>query len=505
MTMTKKTKLLTALLGFFVLGPVALATEYINSNIAFQGLLKNATTGLAITDGTYAMRFIIKKTGTGAATLWTKSFTGGSSISVSGGVFSVILSGADDSATQLTPALLAQTASDNTLTVDVLVDINASGTFTGADDTYAAIPFTAVPMAMIADRAYNTTGLQGRDVSSAAPAANQVLTWNNGLSRWEPAAVAIGNVTGGAASGANSDITSLTGLSTPLSVAQGGSGFASYTAGDLTFASGATAISKLAIGASGTILNSSGTAPQWSSASTLGLAASGSNSDITELTGLTTDLTVAQGGTGASTFTSNNLLMGNGAAAISAVSTAAMYGGTLAGGTTAYTLATTPTFTPSVGSRISFKVNATNTGAVTLNVNATSAVTVVKHAGGALAANEFPINKMLSAVYDGTNWVLDPYTISALATNVTFGAGVIGQAVDASAQPAAITGAAIGDPVHCAATTAPTTLYGAAAATNMAVFCFVSAANTITVRRVNGTTAGGNPGVLTWNIHVLKL
>ena len=44
-------------------------------------------------------------------------------------------------------------------------------------------------------------------------------------------------------------------------------------------------------------------------------AKSGANSDITSLTGLTTPLTVAQGGTGASTLTSNNVLLGNGTSA----------------------------------------------------------------------------------------------------------------------------------------------------------------------------------------------
>ena len=50
----------------------------------------------------------------------------------------------------------------------------------------------------------------------------------------------------------------------------------------------------------------------------LGAAASGANSDITSLTGLTTDLTVAQGGTGAGTFTANGILFGNGTSAIGA-------------------------------------------------------------------------------------------------------------------------------------------------------------------------------------------
>jgi hypothetical protein len=71
---------------------------------------------------------------------------------------------------------------------------------------------------------------------------------------------------GAAVSGANSDITSLTGLTTALNLVQGGTGATTAAAGRTN----------------------------------LGAAASGANSDITSLTGLTTALSVAQGGTGAS-------------------------------------------------------------------------------------------------------------------------------------------------------------------------------------------------------------
>jgi hypothetical protein len=63
-----------------------------------------------------------------------------------------------------------------------------------------------------------------------------------------------------------------------------------------------------------------------------GLAASGSNSDITELTGLTTDLTVAQGGTGVGTFTANGILIGDGTNSVDV--TAALTNGDLLIGST---------------------------------------------------------------------------------------------------------------------------------------------------------------------------
>lgn len=78
-----------------------------------------------------------------------------------------------------------------------------------------------------------------------------------------------------AASGVNSDITSLAGLTTALTVGQGGTG------------STTTAAARLNLGA----------------------AASGSNNDITSLGGLTTPLSVAQGGSGTSTiFTAGSIL-----------------------------------------------------------------------------------------------------------------------------------------------------------------------------------------------------
>lgn len=53
---------------------------------------------------------------------------------------------------------------------------------------------------------------------------------------------------------------------------------------------------------------------------TLGAAASGANSDITSLSALSTPLSVAQGGTGAATFTDAGVLIGNGTGAVQVTS-----------------------------------------------------------------------------------------------------------------------------------------------------------------------------------------
>jgi hypothetical protein len=79
---------------------------------------------------------------------------------------------------------------------------------------------------------------------------------------------------GAAASGANGDITSLAGLTTPLSAPQGGTSFGSYTKGDILVATGAGTLAKLAVGTDGkTLTTNSATATglEWSMATgTLG-------------------------------------------------------------------------------------------------------------------------------------------------------------------------------------------------------------------------------------------
>lgn len=108
-----------------------------------------------------------------------------------------------------------------------------------------------------------------------------------------------------AKSGANSDITALSGLSTPLSVAQGGTALASYAVGDLVYASGATTLAKLADVATGNVLISGG----------VGVAPSYGKVGLT--THISGTLPVGNGGTGATTLT--GVLIGNGASAFTAV------------------------------------------------------------------------------------------------------------------------------------------------------------------------------------------
>jgi len=107
-----------------------------------------------------------------------------------------------------------------------------------------------------------------------------------------------------AKSGANSDITSLTGLTTALAVSYGGTGAATltgYVKGNGTAAF--TAATTVPVGdLSGTLaISQGGTGQITADAGRVALIAakSGANSDITSLSGITTPLSVLQGGTGA--------------------------------------------------------------------------------------------------------------------------------------------------------------------------------------------------------------
>ena len=63
--------------------------------------------------------------------------------------------------------------------------------------------------------------------------------------------------------GANSDITSLTGLTTALSATQGGTAQTTYTTGDILYASAANTLSKLAKGTTGQVLTQGASVPSW--------------------------------------------------------------------------------------------------------------------------------------------------------------------------------------------------------------------------------------------------
>lgn len=82
---------------------------------------------------------------------------------------------------------------------------------------------------------------------------------------------------------------------------------------------------------------------------------------------------------------------------------------TLGGGTTAYTYTSNQSIALTDGAQIAFTVNATNTGASTLNVDSTGAVALQKVKGTDLSAGELLVNCVYTATYDSAStaaWVI---------------------------------------------------------------------------------------------------
>ena len=117
-------------------------------------------------------------------------------------------------------------------------------------------------------------------------------------------------------------------LTTPVVLANGGTGLTSYTAGDLPYFASGTAFSKLAIGATNRILTSSGSAPQWSDPAGITVGSATTATSATSATTATTATNVAGGaanqivyntGAGATSFitapvTAGHFLKWNGSA-----------------------------------------------------------------------------------------------------------------------------------------------------------------------------------------------
>jgi hypothetical protein len=120
-----------------------------------------------------------------------------------------------------------------------------------------------------------------------------------------------------ASSGANSDITSLTGLTTPLTVPQGGTGVATLTANGVVLGNGASALSATAVGTTGQVLvGNTGGAPSWATLTGIGVTSfSAGTTGFTPSTATTGAITlagtlgVANGGTGTTTaFTAGSVV-----------------------------------------------------------------------------------------------------------------------------------------------------------------------------------------------------
>lgn len=87
----------------------------------------------------------------------------------------------------------------------------------------------------------------------------------------------------------------------------------------------------------------------------------------------------------------------------------------------AYSITPAPAISSyAAGQQFTFKVNATNTGAATLNVNGLGAIAIKKSISNALVADDLTVDSIVSVIYDGTNFQLTVQTNMGLFTNGTF-------------------------------------------------------------------------------------
>ncbi|NDC41117.1 MAG: hypothetical protein EBZ77_06135, partial [Chitinophagia bacterium] len=293
----------------------------VNKNFTYIQTSKVTNVGVdsidwtVLANGNFGAVIGVNQGGTGATTLTGLLIGNGTS---------AITGSASVSPSYITGTALTQSTSfagDVTGTAGATV-LATSGVTASTYGSSSAVPVIAV------DSKGRITSASNSSISLPVGQITGVLPLANGGTNATTAALARTSLSA-AASGANSDITSITGLTTALSAPQGGTGRTSYTIGDILYASATNALSVRAASTSGysLISNGAGAAPTYQQVSltagvtgtlplanggtnattaalartSLSAAASGANSDITSITGLTTALSVAQGGTGATT------------------------------------------------------------------------------------------------------------------------------------------------------------------------------------------------------------
>ena len=182
----------------------------------------------------------------------------------------------------------------------------------GSDTSWAANPLGTVTSV---DVSGGTTGLttSGGPVTTSGTItfAGILAVANGGTGSTTNAGTAY------ALKGANSDITSITGLTTALSATQGGTAQATYAAGDILYASASNTLSKLTVGTTGQVLKVAAGLPSWATDTTTGTVTSVSVVSANGLAGTVATAT----STPAITLTTSitGVLKGNGTAISAAV------------------------------------------------------------------------------------------------------------------------------------------------------------------------------------------
>ena len=225
----------------------------------------------------------------------------------------------------VTGTTISSTWANNTLT-DIATALTGS---LAADGQTTATGNLKMGNNRITGLADGTLSTDAATVSQLTAASATYLLKASNLSDVADVTTARGNLTA-AKSGANSDITSLTGLTTPLTVAQGGTGAATHTTKAVLIGNGTSAVTTVSPGTLGNVLTSDGT--NWTSATgayplTSGTAVastSGTSVDFTSIPSWVkrvtiifnqvsvsgTSSTLIQLGTGSTTYTTTGYVGG---------------------------------------------------------------------------------------------------------------------------------------------------------------------------------------------------
>ena len=308
-----------------------------SATINYQGKLQD-TTGAAVVDGSYNVRFwLLPDTSTATTSaLWTEELTGSNQVSVQNGLFSVMLG----STTPLSSVDFAQT-------LYLAVEIGGTGAPTWDGEMLPRKPLGTVPAAFQAAEANNATTVGGVASTSllrsdVADSMDAFLTLTSGASTSDlvisgtatTTNLVVGSdfisdltgvgltVSGNALSVSSSSLNLTldglddTNLSSPsdgelfsyngsewvnvatstlnlalsdttgtLTVTRGGTGLTSVSTGDLLYASGADTLATRAIGTTGQVLQVSGGVPTWVATSSLGIAGSTDFLSLTDTPG----------------------------------------------------------------------------------------------------------------------------------------------------------------------------------------------------------------------------